>query len=73
MRNRVTKTLLNSTPHNIKIVFIHFYYVEHLKTLVWMDKNYSKYSKNVSTSYSSMRRVYRASEELVREVARGEF
>ena len=28
MRNRVTKTLLNSTPHDIKIVFIHFYYDE---------------------------------------------
>jgi hypothetical protein len=40
----------------------------------WMFSiNYSKYSKNVSTSYSSMRRVYRASEELVLEVARGEF
>lgn len=39
----------------------------------WMFNNYSKYSKNVSTSYSSMRRVYRASEELVLEVARGEF
>ena len=23
MRNRVTKTLLNSIPHNIEIVFIH--------------------------------------------------
>ena len=33
MRNRVTKTLLNATLHNIKIVFIHFYYDEHIKTL----------------------------------------
>jgi hypothetical protein len=39
----------------------------------WMFDNYSKYSKNVSTSYSSMRRVYRASEELVVEVSKGIF
>ncbi|MAC90966.1 MAG: hypothetical protein CMO99_00205 [Woeseiaceae bacterium] len=55
----------------------------------WMGKEYSKYSKNVSgartaktlggktevheINYTSMRRVYRASEQQVLEVARGEF
>jgi len=55
----------------------------------WMGKQYSKYSKNVSgaktakslggrtkvkdINYTSMRRVYRASEQQVLEVARGEF
>ncbi|MDA7851451.1 hypothetical protein N8466_00585 [Gammaproteobacteria bacterium] len=55
----------------------------------WMGKEYSKYSKNVSgaktaktlggktevneINYTSMRRVYRASEELVLEVSKGIF
>jgi hypothetical protein len=30
MRNRVSETLLNSTPHNIKIVFTLYYNDEHL-------------------------------------------
>ena len=47
----------------------------------WMGKQYSKYSKNVSGAtgnskhhnYTSMRRVYRASEQLVLDVAEGKF
>ena len=47
----------------------------------WMGKQYSKYSKRVSgatgfiqdNNYTSMRRVYRASEQLVLDVAQGKF
>ena len=37
MRNRVTKTLLNSTPHKTKIVFIHLKIVN--DKIIWNDES----------------------------------
>ena len=39
----------------------------------WIQKEYSKYNHHISSEYSSMRRLYRASEKLVLDVAKGEF
>ena len=39
----------------------------------WIHDQYSRYTNHLSTSYSSMRRLYRASEQLVLDVAKGEF
>ncbi len=39
----------------------------------WMVKEYKKYNARISTSYSSMRRLYRASEQLVVDVSKGNF
>ena len=39
----------------------------------WTQKEYSKYNHHISSEYSSMRRLYRASEKLVLDVAKGEF
>ena len=39
----------------------------------WIQKEYGKYNHHISSEYSSMRRLYRASEKLVLDVAKGEF
>ena len=39
----------------------------------WLMKYYSRYSKRVSTEHATLRKLYRASERVVLDVANGEF
>lgn len=39
----------------------------------FIESTYGKHSEKVSTTYSSLRRLFRASESLLIEVANGEY
>ena len=39
----------------------------------WLKTNYSKYNKRVSVEGAALRKLYRASERVVLDVAKGEF